>query len=280
MSREDYIASTKGGTDKAAVKAISDRAQNQGTRQSSFDSKSGTSGSANTSRYWQKEEDEAWESKVQKGDKNIYAQLKDTYHSPRQVYNKAPEGSRKQWTHELMGYNPRIGGLKLNDLLAGLGDETLKFWGVNKNSQSIPVELYQQLLEGSIVGGMESLQSKEKGIGTWSDLEKGVHSLFPGGTKQYYGDMALNRYTPAGPTFPEFPGGGGGGYGGYGRGGGGSGGGGGGYSFNEYAQQGIAQPPGVGPGTLQEQVSQGFLSGMGAPRFSRGGIVSLLRLGE
>ena len=35
--------------------------QNQGTRQSSFDSKSGTSGSANTGRYWQKEEDEAWE---------------------------------------------------------------------------------------------------------------------------------------------------------------------------------------------------------------------------
>jgi hypothetical protein len=81
---------------------------------------------------------------------------------------------------------------------------------------------------------------------------------------------------------PYGVGGGGGGYGGYGGygGGGGSGDGVGGYSFNEYAQQGIAQPPGVGPGTLQEQVSQGFLSGMGAPRFSRGGIVSLLRLGE
>ena len=247
--------------------------QNQGTRRSSFDVKSGTSGSANTG--WQKEEDEAWESQVQKGDKNIYAQLKDTYRSPRQVYNTAPDGSRKQWTHELMGHQSWI-----NDLLSGVSDETLKFWGVNKNSKSIPVGLYQQLLEGSIVGGMEALQSKEKGIGTWSDLEKGVHSLFPGGTKQYYDDMALNKYTPAGPTFPEFPGGGGGGYGGYGGGGGSGDGGVGGYSFNEYAQQGIQQAPGVNPGTLQETVSQGFLSGMGAPRFSRGGIVSLLRLGE
>ena len=74
MSRDAYLAATRGGTDRAAVKAISARAQNQGTRRSSFDSKSGTSGSANTGRYWQKEEDEAWESKVQKGDKNIYAQ--------------------------------------------------------------------------------------------------------------------------------------------------------------------------------------------------------------
>ena len=75
-------------------------------------------------------------------------------------------------------------------------------------------------------------------------------------------------------------GGGGGGWGDYGGGYGGGGDGGiGGFGYNEYAQQGVAQPPGVGPGTLQEQVNQGFLSGMGT-RFSRGGIVSLLRLGE
>jgi hypothetical protein len=67
---------------------------------------------------------------------------------------------------------------------------------------------------------------------------------------------------------------------GWGHGGNGGGGGSGGFGYNEYAQQGIAQGPGVNPGSLQEQVNQGFLSGMGAPRFSRGGIVSLLRLGE
>ena len=65
-------------------------------------------------------------------------------------------------------------------------------------------------------------------------------------------------------------------YGGYGGGDGGPGG----FQYNKHAQQGIAQGPPVNPGSLQEQVNQGFLSGMGAPRFSRGGIVSLLRLGE
>ena len=74
--------------------------------------------------------------------------------------------------------------------------------------------------------------------------------------------------------------GGGGGGGGYGGGGGGGYGGPGGFSYNRHAQQGIAQGPPTHPGSLQEQVSQGFLGGMGAPRFSRGGIVSLLRLGE
>ena len=87
-------------------------------------------------------------------------------------------------------------------------------------------------------------------------------------------------YNPYGGGGYGGGGGGYGGYGGYGRGGGGGSGGGGGYSFNEFAQQGIQQAPGVNPGTLQETVSQGFLGGMGAPRFSRGGIVSLLRLGE
>jgi hypothetical protein len=116
----------------------------------------------------------------------------------------------------------------------------------------------------------------EKGIGTWIDLEKEEFS-FSWRHNEYYADMALNKTQ----SDRHLQTGGGGGYGGYGRGGGGgSGGGGGGYAFNEFAQQGIQQAPGVNPGTLQEQVSQGFLSGMGAPRFSRGGIVSLLRLGE
>jgi len=95
-----------------------------------------------------------------------------------------------------------------------------------------------------------------------------------------------SSYYSASPSYgggyssPNYNYGGGGGYGGYGGGGGDSGGGVGGYAFNEYAQQGIQQAPGVNPGNLQETVSQGFLQGMGAPRFSRGGIVSLLRLGE
>jgi hypothetical protein len=68
-------------------------------------------------------------------------------------------------------------------------------------------------------------------------------------------------------------GGGGGGYGGYGSGGGG-GGGGGGYYYDAGMQGQPRQRGQVGPGNLQEQVNQAFLSG-GKP-FAKGGIVSLV----
>jgi hypothetical protein len=68
-------------------------------------------------------------------------------------------------------------------------------------------------------------------------------------------------------------GGGGGGYGGYGSGGGG-GGGGGGYYYDTGMQGQPRQRGQVGPGSLQEQVNQAFLSG-GKP-FAKGGIVSLV----
>ena len=77
-------------------------------------------------------------------------------------------------------------------------------------------------------------------------------------------------------------GGGGGGWGGYG-GYGGGGGGGYGWGLQQDPMQRGYQREIVGPGTLQEQVNQLYL-GMGTPqqsnpqRFSRGGIVSLLRL--
>ena len=71
-----------------------------------------------------------------------------------------------------------------------------------------------------------------------------------------------------------FGGGGGGGFGGYGRGSGGGGGGGGGYYYNAGMQGQPRQRGRVGPGSLQEQVNQAFLSG-GKP-FAKGGIVSLV----
>ncbi len=80
-------------------------------------------------------------------------------------------------------------------------------------------------------------------------------------------------YIDRRPSFGGF-GGGGGGYGyRYGGGGGGQGGGGG-FSYNMGPQGQVRQRAKVGPGSLQEQVNQAFLSG-GKP-FAKGGIVSLV----
>ena len=140
---------------------------------------------------------------------------------------------------------------------------------------------------------MGLLQHDPSAVYSWSDdIDR-----YEGGTylKDAFYDMQSKNLTPKNYTnymnkitaFGHAPdkgigsldGGGGGWGGGYGGGGGGSGGSGGsgGFQYNKHAQQGIAQGPPVGPGTLQEQVNQGFLGGMGT-RFSRGGIVSLLRL--
>ena len=106
-------------------------------------------------------------------------------------------------------------------------------------------------------------------VGGYSyDLPEGMFysSTIPGG-----------GYIDNRPT-TYYGGGGGGGYGGYGYGGrGGSDGGQGGYiydmggGFPQTYQRGQ-----VGPGSLQEQVNQAYLSG--GKGFARGGIVSLLRL--
>ena len=101
-------------------------------------------------------------------------------------------------------------------------------------------------------------------------------NLTPKNYTNYMNKISAFGHAPDKGTgsFGDGGGGWGGGYGGgYGDGGPG------GFQYNKHAQQGIAQGPPVNPGSLQEQVNQGFLSGMGT-RFSRGGIVSLLRLGE
>jgi hypothetical protein len=85
------------------------------------------------------------------------------------------------------------------------------------------------------------------------------------------------------PRGPQFTGGGGGGWGGYGGYGGGGSGGGGGYDMGLPGYGGpVYQRGQVGPGSLQENVNQLYygMSQGAQPKFSRGGIVSLLRLGE
>ncbi len=124
----------------------------------------------------------------------------------------------------------------------------------------------------------------EPGKGLWNPFVSGYNEegdpiyLTPGQFNDMYtfGEFGspYGRVTSGG-------GGGGGGWGGYG----GYGGGGGGYGWGlqqDPMQRGYQREI-VGPGTLQEQVNQLYL-GMGTPqqsnpqRFSRGGIVSLLRL--
>jgi len=110
------------------------------------------------------------------------------------------------------------------------------------------------------------------------------------GGANYMGDKTAAELVASGhqyieDIFRQNPtagyGGGGGGYGGgggfnygYGSGGGGGGGGGGGYYYDVGMQGQPKQREQVGPGALQEQVNQAFLSG-GKP-FAKGGIVSLV----
>jgi len=90
----------------------------------------------------------------------------------------------------------------------------------------------------------------------------------------YSSNIPGGGYIDNRPRFGGF-GGGGGGYGyGYGGGGGSGGGGGGGYYYGAGMQGQPRQRGRVGPGNLQEQVNQAFLSG-GKP-FAKGGIVSLV----
>ena len=84
-----------------------------------------------------------------------------------------------------------------------LSDDTLRFYGVDPESFfmgsggiQIPQELYQMLIEGSLVGQMEAdnpaliglrdennnlVATTESGTGTYSDLEAGQHPLGTGG---------------------------------------------------------------------------------------------------
>ena len=86
--------------------------------------------------------------------------------------------------------------------------ETAAFFGYDPGSTTVPNELYQQYIEGSIVSGNEAVLSDEENIGTWHDLVAGEHPLFPGGLEDYYEDMDDPFTIPinmpgGGPSVPE-----------------------------------------------------------------------------
>jgi len=159
-----------------------------------------------------KDYDDSWESQP-----NNYV---EPYTPPNKIYGSGqiPPGTNEsyQWTHEY-----GMSGPKINALIQDLSPQTLAFWGINANSQTIPNELFQMILEGSIVGSNEAMFNDidpnkpgiqlEPGVGTWSDLEFGTHPSLPGGMNTYYQFMNLPTTVPYENTSSSHGGGGGGG---------------------------------------------------------------------
>ena len=111
----------------------------------------------------------------------------DTYQPPSEIYGQGTVGPGEtyEWTPHNTFYN---------SLIQNLSPETLNFWGINENSQTIPVELYQQLMEGMIVSGNEAELSPEWGVGTWNELESGNHPGFEWLADQMGVDSGLDLY--------------------------------------------------------------------------------------
>ena len=138
----------------------------------------------------------------------------DTYTPPAQQYGPPPGMSRSKVNLIDMGFDTKA----IKDLLLGTDPKVLAFFGYNPNfgnlkdgvNVDMPTQLFQMMLEGSIVTPMEAMQSDELDIGTYADLESGQHELFPGGLKQYYSDMSLPKFKSS--YFPP----GGAGFGGFG----------------------------------------------------------------
>jgi len=220
----------------------------------------------------------------------------DRTKSAKEVYGKGavPAGKRQQYTHETMGHQPWI-----SKLIQDLSPETLEFWGVKSGAQTIPQELYQQLIQGSIVSGGEDVEtqhlydtgqkwasgadvdinpwsSKGISVGTWEDIGAGEHPMFPGGLQQYYSDMAPSFYADK-PKF-DYTGSLGGPGGGWGYGGGG---GQGGYGYYGDPRRGNPIEQMAGFYTPQANLQQAMINVHNVPtgfQMKRGGIVSLLRL--
>ena len=180
---------------------------------------------------------------VYEANQDLFDTLKDTYTSPTDTYGTGSDldfvtvdagtvddlGFFDQSFNERLIFNEKTGKYENNPFF--LSNELLEFYGVDpesfnvgSGSLSIPKELYQMLAEGSIVTPMEAMNpsqlkmkdkdgniiSVDENVGTFADLEAGIHPLL-GGIDKYYKIMS-------GDTFPQ-PATGGGGGGSYGGGG-------------------------------------------------------------
>ena len=232
-NREDYIASLYGGSSSGSSTGTTGGFAGSGITTTPIGGGSGTYGSnvnttsgvgTNVSGIADKEEYKYIKDPKLDEDAGVYEANQDLFDylafrdddkqpftSPQDTYGT---GSGLDFvtvdagTVEDLGFFDERIGDKKNPLF--LSDELLKFYGIDPNafgigsgSLSIPKELYQMIAEGSIVTPMEAMQSGESGIGTFSDLEAGVHPLL-GSINKYYGIMS-------GSAFPQPATGGGGG---------------------------------------------------------------------
>ena len=150
-------------------------------------------------------------------------------------------------------------------------DEALFALDKLAGSQGVTDQMYQMGLlnpDKSAVYSFGDVESNPQLYQAYQDMAS--KNLTPQQYTNYMNQISAFGHSPQ--TGSGF--GSGGGYGGYGSGGGGSGGGGGGYYYGAGMQGQPRQRGRVGPGSLQEQVNQAFLSG-GKP-FAKGGIVSLV----
>ena len=150
-------------------------------------------------------------------------------------------------------------------------DEALFALDKLAGSQGVTDQMYQMGLlnpDKSAVYSFGDVESNPQLYQAYQDMAS--KNLTPQQYTNYMNQISAFGHSPQ--TGSGF--GSGGGYGGYGSGGGGSGGGGGGYYYGAGMQGQPRQRGRVGPGNLQEQVNQAFLSG-GKP-FAKGGIVSLV----
>jgi len=166
---------------------------------------------------------------VYEANQNLFDTLQNTYTSPKDTYASDLNNMNiDSETVQNLGLLEKFANNQFT-----LSDEVLNFYGVDPaNPQSIPPELYQMIAEGSIVTNMEAMNpgqviigydkktgnpiiGDEPGIGTYSDLEAGNHSLL--GSKNKYYKIMSGQAFPGAPTT-----GGGGSSSGYGGGGGGN----------------------------------------------------------
>ena len=239
----------------------------------------------------------------QQHDKQVQKNIGDTYKPPKKVYGPGQAEPGKTGYASINVAADKDSWNKYYSTwksIQNMDPKTLAFFGYNPGSYNVPNELLTMVAEGSIVSGNEAVETKhlydtgqnwadykdfegnwvkggkvDPNVGTWSDLESGIHPMFS--LEDYY-DITGN------PNVISTSGTGGGG-GGWGYGGGcygGGYGGGGGESYYGSAVTGNPLPRG-NPNEAwgaQNPLQQAMINVHGGKRFrqgyARGGIVSLV----